>query len=676
MIFTQVFKNNFTKPFPHEHLDRPHCRLTRDMECVASWGRHAVTSPERTYASKLANGESAIGSQDQSTYEYLDEDRRVASTLIAMIDRDWASKYLTTGVDYRTDLAFHQGLADLGHALHAVEDFFAHSNFIELAAMSRGETYVRGQLYGPSRREWLPSATRRILERSRSDFDATKVFRRLKRFDPDVERQEQMVGWAFLQSESSVVTGYFDGRDTVMSLLHALEEIFEFDRSEIASDPFSDYLRRYSEDRVDEFRERIVNIQQGLNQQTAEGRLRSDLRTLLDYYTENRRLDGLNRAAAERDIRSEINQRRLFRDVPRAILDVVVTLVYLLVDSALVTVQAGRIGWNLYKLIKAIVELFTNPLGFLTEPFNSKPFEGGWFNLKFLAEWIYLVFFDDQLDTIRFQLRTKLHEMIGGYRVGSHSLLAKDYADEVLFPQAFNCARALHWYIVDTMCRWTDTAWLDQAGDSSTWIDWNELLGAFLRHPLKYQNEPVLKPDSGSMSVLEPYQVTATGETFRSIATARLVSQTFNGVTYGSYEELLIANLGSHSVFRNDPFGGVTVDEESIAKRVIETGMGSRDASGRSYQLRRGLTVWIPMTIEVYGETASETPWYAEMMDLDTDRWREQMAVYRREKTLRSRPPFEYHRLKYQTPGERDRFISEGLDLKSDLEKRYNSPTG
>jgi hypothetical protein len=670
-VFTQVFACHFTYYFPHEHLDRPHCDFTGDASCAASWGRHALTSRDRIFANQLASGESAIGSQSASTYAYLDECRRAAAALFTVIDRDWAAKYFTTGVDYQNDPGFHQGLADFGHALHAVEDFFAHSTFIEHAAMLKGAAYLRDQLYGPGRQQWIPSATRRMLELDQSDFAATKVFRRLKRFDPDIERQESAAGWAFLPDESNVVTGYFDCWDTMMSLLHMLEETLAFDASEAAIDPFSDYLKRYREDRGDEFLERIRNINATLNQQTVEGRLRSDLRTLLDFYTEERRLGAVDEEAAARDIHATIRKKRLFRGVPAAMLDVVVRLVYLLVDRALVKAQAGRISWNLYKLIETVSELFKDPIGFLAEPFNNKLTEGGWFELKFITSWIYRLYFEDKLDAVRFELKTKLHEMIGAYRVGSHSLLSKDYEDEPLFPQAFNCARALHWYIVETMCRWTDSAWLDQAGDRTTWVDWDELLSAFLRHPLTYEKEPVLTPESVSCPLWEVYQVQGEGETFRTIARNKLVGRAFNGAEYGSYEELLVANLGTRHVFRRDDIAGTRVDDSAIAERVIQTGMGVPDPSGHSYQLRPGLGVWIPMTLEFSVDRTKETVWYAEMMDLDRDAWESQMATYRQEKALRSRPPFEYHQIRYQTTDDRDERLRDGLELLSRLERLY-----
>jgi hypothetical protein len=176
------------------------------------------------------------------------------------------------------------------------------------------------------------------------------------------------------------------------------------------------------------------------------------------------------------------------------------------------------------------------------------------------------------------------------------------------------------------------------------------------------------------VTLWETYRVGSPGETFRTIATNRLRGTPFSTATYGSYEELLIANLGSRGLFRADSIGGTGLDEDAVARRVVEARMGTLEAGGRSYQLRPGLTVWIPLTVDMEINQTSETPWYAEMMDIQTDEWKRQMDTYRREKAEMSKPAFQYHRVKYLAVADRDRFINEGEQLRDALVKQYKQP--
>lgn len=677
-LFLKLFDRNFTQYWPHEHVDRPHCGFGLDPDCCEDWGEYRKTDPERLYALALADKQGAIGSDASSIYAYLDEDRRVASAALAVIDRDWASRYFTASVDYDTDLQFQQGLADFGHALHAIEDFFAHSNFIEHAAAARGEEYLKRQLYKRNQ----PSRATAVLERAQSDFAATKVFRRLKRYKPDVDQEENLIGWAFVAEERSVTTGYFDTQDTLISLLHALEEIFDFEEPAETLNPLSDYLERYKKDRLDELIGPIEDIVATARQQTIEGKLRKDLRVLLAYYTEHRQLSTLDRDSARRNILATITDQRLFRGVPAAMLDVVVTLVFFLANDALVKVQIGRVSWNLFQLIKAIVEIIKNPLAFLAEPLNTGKVKGAWFNLKFQAAWLYKIFFDKEFDTLRFELRTKLHAILGGYRIGSHSLLAKDYDDEALYPQAFNCARALHWYVVDTMCRWTDPAWLKEASDDSKWVDWDQLLGHFLRHPRAYTAGDVAKSGLMTLGGCEKYVVASENETFRTIAAGKLARSRIGGsLQYGSYDEFLVANLYDRTLFRTGPVGGTLVDEAAVAELVAAVGMGTRAANGWSYSLRPGLILWFPFTVEVEMERLESSLWFSDVMDLTTEEWRRQTAAYTDAKSRMSRPPYQYHRIQYfgadgkkSGGAARDEFVRDGSALRDALAERYNAP--
>ena len=104
------------------------------------------------------------------------------------------------------DPQWHTCLAKLGHALHQVEDFFAHSNWIELAVQRLGPEYADKFL--------PPKASPAFIDRSRS-----VVEKRLVR-----HLTAKLPNWRDHDPERWVVTGYFDIRDTIVSLLHVSEE--------------------------------------------------------------------------------------------------------------------------------------------------------------------------------------------------------------------------------------------------------------------------------------------------------------------------------------------------------------------------------------------------------------------------------------------------------------------
>ena len=173
--YDRLFKKRYTQYFPHEHLDR--------------WPIDRV-------------GKSRLG---RRLYDYLEADLIYVSELLTLVDRDWASVYVN-----KDDAApqppsagdakkRHDALVEFGHAIHAVEDFFAHSNFAEFAMRSINKT--------PSDNEdWL-----RIFER-----------RLKKEKKPRVETYDHNSGNPLpsgpTEPETDVVTGYFDSLDTRFSL--------------------------------------------------------------------------------------------------------------------------------------------------------------------------------------------------------------------------------------------------------------------------------------------------------------------------------------------------------------------------------------------------------------------------------------------------------------------------
>ncbi len=101
--YDRLFQRRFTQYYPHEHMDRWPANETRP----SSLGRHL--------------------------YDYLERDIGYVAELLSFVERGWAQAARSADEAGR-----HDALVEMGHAIHAVEDYFAHSNFIEFAARALG----------------------------------------------------------------------------------------------------------------------------------------------------------------------------------------------------------------------------------------------------------------------------------------------------------------------------------------------------------------------------------------------------------------------------------------------------------------------------------------------------------------------------------------------------------
>ena len=116
----RIFERNFTRYYPHEHLDFP----------PWPW---ADVSPER---------EADPGSHLLTT---LVEQFVYVIESLADVQRNW-----TLSLADEKDTNFrHNVLADLGHTIHAIEDFFFHTDVLELEQLWRSFRTFQGDLEKP-----------------------------------------------------------------------------------------------------------------------------------------------------------------------------------------------------------------------------------------------------------------------------------------------------------------------------------------------------------------------------------------------------------------------------------------------------------------------------------------------------------------------------------------------
>jgi len=112
----QIYNSHFSQYYPHEHLDFPpgeHGRLRGNDS--------ASTRPKHTCGPTPPPGTRQITS-------YLDDDLEYVSNLLSLVEKNWVQ----TQAAPSNTLQRHELLARFGHASHAIEDFFFHSNFMEL----------------------------------------------------------------------------------------------------------------------------------------------------------------------------------------------------------------------------------------------------------------------------------------------------------------------------------------------------------------------------------------------------------------------------------------------------------------------------------------------------------------------------------------------------------------
>lgn len=436
----------YTQYYPHEHLDRPEILPSQDP-AVYSPGKQ-VREVENPLKVGARPGTRAAGSSHEfrpDLYSYLRNDLEMTAGLLAEVDRDIGETLADRGfgppftdkprlAPLDRDPTWHICLARLGHALHQVEDFFAHSNWVELAAQRRGRAYIDKVLRPPTPRlAWLNRAR-------------TVVAKRLKRHLTVQEKD-----WRTHPDEAWVVTGYFDLNDTIISLLHLTEEAW----GGHVPDPYGgvdEALKKLKEAR--ENPSAVVASAQRLLRETLEfvgdpaAAQKDPDNRVAKLYRERvgKDLDRLRQPAIQEDMTKQVAQDSpLLANAPPEVRDAFF--------KAIVLGSRFEGTLNLYKSIKAIGEFVSNPVG-----------------------WLLKLAPDNVRDAVVFYARERLYDAIAMSRIGCHSLMAKDHGPEPLYGPNKQCATAVHYFIVKTLLRFRESG-------APPRIDWLELLEFFLRNP-------------------------------------------------------------------------------------------------------------------------------------------------------------------------------------------------
>jgi len=468
-VFDGIINVDYTQYFPHEHLDRPAVGENAQKDDI-----FAAKKADHPLSKRIH-----FPPQTTDLYKYLRNSIKVAAGHFASLDGvappdgkkvSWAIGTFHPGYTEFTDpdgkqqpvsddnLAWNLGLAKLGHALHAVEDFYAHSTFVEHAMPGVPKTYNQVQ-------RWVDS----------SHLLGTEVLaRRLKEWKDGIKDDD----WKGLVDDPCVVTGYFDTRDTIISLLHACAELFHWPTDppdkEIDDLLEYDYVKALTDtlDFVSDPKT-IWNDpandpdQPGYSEKKANAVVaklkKKNERDLTLVAGDNKMLNAAITTALEqtkmKDLPADVKQN--FENAVRELGQVV---------------GAVSLGKTIYGTIKDVALLILDPLAWVG---------------KFMPKFVW----DHLKEYGKVYLRRLLENYIGSLRIGCHSLLAKDTGPELLHDAAMDCAKAVHWYVMyqmgrhgrDSMkalvARGTDGRKEQNPITLFQGIDWLELLEYYLAHP-------------------------------------------------------------------------------------------------------------------------------------------------------------------------------------------------
>lgn len=558
-----VFDELFGQYYPHLHLDRPEIlsRSTREHSCYA-----ADIDPELRM------------------YSYMRQHIQLAASEFARFDKNVAHPTFRGGIkpDFNS-LAFNLALARCGAACHLVEDFFAHSTFVEQAALALGPKYLdwKESILG----DHTPSESASPIQTK----DRVTVVRRLMR-QTEGHTGDSDAAWV----SPHVVTGYFDGRDTLVSLFHLCESfigkhdskglIWVLKQMGLAKTAlFVEHVpvlaRANSEDKWDaEIREFAAFLANPVDSLESPEKVIRDV--LAVFADPSEAFEDSNNELAQKLITMKgkveiVRGRPLDPRVSGILLansglpEPIKTSFIKMVESWTRVCIIGGCAISLYKVIKLLIAMFRSPgklIGALLKGALLNPV------------------FNEIVKVLSAQAKEIVqNELLGSNRIGCHSLLAKDNGDEPMHNHAMNCAKAVHRYIVETLTRQSRPIEVEACRalptggptperttiDTRHWVDFQELLLFFLRHPVRWDKEY----SNAILEVSEPYisdgrlSLVEVVERFRKTA---ISPNRFSYTALKNANPLLLQNVDEREILAAGAVLSVPNQARKIPKPVVD----------------------------------------------------------------------------------------------------------
>jgi hypothetical protein len=538
--YLKVFDSLFTQYYPHDHLDRPQL-------------------PEQpvNYRSDVASGPITAGAtQSPDLYQYLREDIQIAAGRLAEVERNWAQAAFDYSVPPRpTDWAWNLELALLGRALHAVEDYFAHSNFVEHAIQVLGgldlDDFPHRDIWGLRTIRWRATPA-------------------------DVEWEEH------------VVTGYFDKRDTLISLLHVFLDFFGVRlRDPAASLAAALKTARQAPDRRDALLFELQNFMYDTSELLTDWRSAMvDPNNAVAQHLRGKipqlGIGGFVSSEVVARLTRELREYEFVRKLP--------PWVPPLLMNVLIVMHTAREGYTVYRLIRSLVRTVLDPRAAIKRIVQS-------------------ALIDRAVDFVVFYADERIEQMLGAHRLGCHSLLAKDHAEAPLFEQGFNFAAAVHWFVISTMTRNPTNSAPRGRGGRALHVDWLELLEFFLSHPA-YQLQPHRRNEYLCATITHTVPAKRPSENLLSIHA--LYARTACPGAEFTWRTIADANFGT---------GGLSPSEtQRVINRIFSRGQDNRPAG--NVAIRSGTRILIPKqkVPSIPAHEVSTTTWWAEVLKQKT--WR------------------------------------------------------
>jgi hypothetical protein len=402
----QVFDVLYTQYFPHEHLDFP------------PLPPHLPQRGDRNPSQVPVTG----GGQPRRVLAYVDQHLDYIADLLTRVERDWAHA-AAQGADpaRRREL-----VARFGHASHALEDWFFHSNFVEMAWRTAHATQ-------PAPHAPLPPPTPAEIEHHGPVASDTTVQRRYRRRlrAPSFQGDGDQLSRETSQEAALVYTSSFGADDISFTLIDALGHVLGVppDAVDPAVDPKRALLSRLLHPLHRAFYGTEQEREESLKQWKADvmaGTWVARAQTL-------RRLGLIEEFELQTITEMNELERRLYE-------------------------RYSCIGLGIVGLLQKVIETAQSTVKKSFE--RSREIDGD------AAHSIQ----DDRTDN-----------GAPGENIGSHSLMAKDsIRKEPLRGQTVNLAKSVATYVATTMAGRLASAAPTRPDD---FVDWAELLRFFVTHP-------------------------------------------------------------------------------------------------------------------------------------------------------------------------------------------------
>ncbi|EAR20706.1 hypothetical protein [Nitrococcus mobilis] len=406
-------------------------------------------------------------------YDYLREDLKIIISRLYEVERDWAIPFFELGEHRIGELSkqappvsdpnyfWHMGLAKLGATLHAVQDFFAHTNFVEHAIRS----------------DWK-RRTKFLTNRQKS-----LIFKRLHRWEHQPQRGRRK-SWKDFPEETNLVSGYFDCMDTAVVFFHVLfdflaqiEDAFEtenFDKAlsdtletadKFISDPWAEVKRKLGE--VVEIIEDPKKAVEDITNETAQKH-----KDLLDSYGITKQ----PKPPADVDkqlVKDLLRDSHLFRDADPEVLEHAINTIQLIHFA----ISGRRLLFQYIKLARDIINLVK-----LGRKFRRAPR----LVLRDVPEKVIEKLADYVRKVLVHEVERHFLQIIGSERLGSHSLLSKDDDAALLYKEGLHLAMFVDAYIVSLMIRAPHDPddHRFKSPRTAQVTKWEDVIDHFLNHPI------------------------------------------------------------------------------------------------------------------------------------------------------------------------------------------------